>query len=55
MRKEFAPRGSKFFPYRVESFKEGALCAVQLNNRKLKKLFPLAEMVKNLLDVFCPL
>ena len=26
IRKEFAPKGSKFFPYRVDPFSEGVLC-----------------------------
>ena len=46
IRKEFAPRGSKFFPYKVDPFSEKEA------NRNSQKLSSLAEMLRNLKGAF---
>ena len=54
--REFAPSGSKFFPYRADPFSEGVSQSRLFSegdwcikaNRKSLKLSPLAEMTKNL-------
>ena len=51
-RKEFAPIGSKFFPYRVEPFPEGDWSAEkQTDNLKLS---PLSKMMENLPGISSP-
>ena len=47
VRKEFAPSGSKVFPYKVNHFR--------IANTKSQVLCPLAEMAKYLPNVFRPL
>ena len=51
--KEFAPLGSKFFPFRVDPFLAGLLCRDA--NRKSLKLFILKKIAENLLSVLSSL
>ena len=43
MRKEFAPSGSKFFPYRVDPFSEGI--GLQKSKHEVTKVVSLAKYV----------
>ena len=48
-RKEFAPCGSKFFPFRVDPFQKGP--GMQKSKWKSQKFFPLSKVAENLPSV----
>ena len=37
-RKEFGPKGSKFFPFRADTFSEGPVIGKQIGSRKVNKV-----------------
>ena len=49
-RKEFAPKGSKFFSFKEDPFSEGIWC-VKKQTGSHKRLSPLTEMAKKLYHV----
>ena len=52
-RKEFAPKGSKFFPFRVDPFSEKI--GEQESKQDVTKLSPLQTVAENLPGVLYPL